>query len=362
MQKGMENALNQKKLEYEVLYYQPKDWEKDAVFEEKLSKRLREQSFDRVLSVNYSPVVSNVCEKYGVTYISWVYDSPVHIRDISSFHNSCNRIYFFDRGQAERYQKLGYTHAAHMPLAADETVWKTENSTKYACDAAFVGQLYKSDYSYLMGPLPQYERGMMEGIISAQSRLYGAYLLDEMITDELMERLNVYYRKASKGKAQVQRAELEYACACEITGRERFTALSLLAKRCQVNLYSGDCGKEITGIKSCGYVDYYTQMPSAFRGAKVNLNISLKTIRTGIPLRVLDVLSCGGFLITNYQEELLEYFEQGVDLVVYEDVKDLVMKVDYYLKHDEERRHIAQNGQKKVREQFTFGERIEKML
>lgn len=93
-------------------------------------------------------------------------------------------------------------------------------------------------------------------------------------------------------------------------------ALSLLGSRYKVNLYSGDKDVDIKGINQCGYVDYYSQMPAAFSQAKVNVNISLKTIRTGIPLRVLDILSCGGFLITNFQEELLEYFEPGVDLVI----------------------------------------------
>lgn len=227
---------------------------------------------------------------------------------------------------------------------------------------AFVGQLYQSDYNYLMAPLPQYYRGIMDGMLAAQGQVYGAYFLDEMITDALMEQLNEFYRKASKNGKRVLKEELEYACACEVTGRERFTALSLLAGRYNVHLYSGDRDNRIEGIKSKGYVDYYTQMPSVFNNAKINLNISLKTIRTGIPLRVLDVLSCGGFLVTNYQEELAEYFEPGVDLVVYEDIRDMVLKIDYYLKHEEERKVIAENGHRKVRELCGFEERMKRLL
>lgn len=378
MQKGIERAFNKLNMEYVTFYHVPGDWEKDEIFKKALKTNLDADDYDVVFSVNYAPVVSNVCEEKNIKYVSWVYDSPVHIRDVSSFANKCNRIYFFDRGQVERYSRAGYENVFHMPLAADEMVWKESlgkgqaagggiagglaDSDKYSCDVAFVGQLYKSDYSYLLGPLSQYYRGVMEGMICAQGQLYGAYLLDEMITDELMKELNVFYGKASNGKSQVKREEMEYACACEVTGRERFMALSLLAKRYNVNLYSKDSGKEIEGIHHKGYADYYTQMPLAFSMAKVNLNISLKTIKTGIPLRVLDVLSCGGFLITNYQEELLEYFEPGVDLVVYTDIGDLIYKVDYYLKHEEERKLIAQNGLKKVRELFAFEDKITKIF
>lgn len=363
MQKGMENALKKLNITYRIFHYQLSDWEQDAVFIEKLEKELEQDTFDAVLSVNYCPLVSNICQNHNLRYIAWVYDSPVHIRELSSFHNSCNRIYFFDRGQVEKYKKQGYQNVFHLPLAADETVWNIQNYLQPdCCDVAFVGQLYQSDYNYLMAPLPQYYRGIMDGMLAAQGQVYGAYFLDEMITESLMEQLNEFYRKASKNGKRVLKEELEYACACEVTGRERFTALSLLAGRYNVHLYSGDRDNRIEGIKSKGYVDYYMQMPSVFKNAKINLNISLKTIRTGIPLRVLDVLSCGGFLVTNYQEELAEYFEPGVDLVVYEDIRDMVLKIDYYLKHEEERKVIAENGHRKVKELCGFEERMKRLL
>ena len=37
-----------------------------------------------------------------------------------------------------------------------------------------------------------------------------------------------------------------------------------------------------------------------FANSKVNLNITLRNIKTGIPLRALDIMGAGGFLLTNY--------------------------------------------------------------
>jgi spore maturation protein CgeB len=79
-------------------------------------------------------------------------------------------------------------------------------------------------------------------------------------------------------------------------------------------------------------------------------------------MRVLDVLACGGFLLTNYQPEIAEYFENGRELVIYEDYVDLVQKVQYYLAHDDERKEIARNGQKAVRERFNFDDKIKVMF
>lgn len=368
MQKGMENALKKLNIEYDVLMQIPSDWEQDDVLKGLLEKKLSQVKYDKVLSVNYCPVVSNVCQKFNVVYVSWVYDSPIHIRDISSFENDCNRIYFFDRGQAEYYKKMGYENVYHLPLAADETVWKQAlncshaERKKFSCDVAFVGKLYNSEFNYLMGPLPQYERGEMEGIINVQGMLYGAYILDQMLDDKRMSRLNEYYGKASDGKVSVSRAEMEYTLACEVTGRERKMALALLASRCNLHVHSGNDCSDIPGINNLGYVDYYSQMPAVFGNAKINLNMSLKTIRTGIPLRIVDIMSCGGFVISNYQEELLDYFEPGKDIVIYEDVKDLVAKVEYYLCHENLRKMIAENGRRKVAEHFSFEERIKTLL
>jgi spore maturation protein CgeB len=111
-----------------------------------------------------------------------------------------------------------------------------------------------------------------------------------------------------------------------------------------------------------GYVDYYTVMPLVFSQSKVNLNISLRTIRTGIPLRVVDVLGCGGFLISNYQSELEEYFEIGQDLEVYGSIEELYEKVQFYLEHEDVRRQIAQNGFEKVKRDFTFTDRLSRIL
>lgn len=66
--------------------------------------------------------------------------------------------------------------------------------------------------------------------------------------------------------------------------------------------------------------------------------------------------------MTNYQLEVAEYFEDGVDLVMYTSLDDLKRKCDYYLTHEEERAEIARNGYKKVMEQYTVGQAIDKML
>lgn len=77
--------------------------------------------------------------------MAWVYDSPVHIRDIGAMRRPCNWIYFFDRGEVLEYRKRGID-AKHMPLAVDadmfEKVISSPSAKKQEADISFVGKLY----------------------------------------------------------------------------------------------------------------------------------------------------------------------------------------------------------------------------
>lgn len=365
MNRGIERALQKLEIAYDSFFYQFTDWEKDDTFCEKLEQKLKEGIYDRVFSVNFAPLISQVCEKMQIRYLSWVYDSPLHIRDLSVLTNRCNIIYFFDRMQAQEIRKLG-VDARHLSLAVDTEVFHVNpNDAKrrlYETDISLVGKLYQTEYQYYLQPLNSYQRGYLEGIIQSQLKIYGGYLIPELITDELLTDLNISYAKASNNQVVMGRRELEFLLACETTGRERYFALALLSRHFKTAIYSTQQDERLTEAQFKGYADYYNDMPYIFRLSRMNLNISLKTIQTGIPLRVIDVMGCGGCVLTNYQEEILEYFTSEQECIVYENLEDLYAKTEYYLSHETQRQRIAQNGYEKVKRDFTFEERIKTIL
>ena len=90
--------------------------------------------------------------------------------------------------------------------------------------------------------------------------------------------------------------------------------------------------------------------------------MTIPNIKSGIPLRVWDILGSGGFLLTNYQAEIPYYFEEGKDLVCFDGIEDMRDKVRYYLSHEEERAKIARSGYEKVKEHHTYVDRLSKIL
>ena len=363
MNPGIEKAFKQLEIEYDILYYQQTDWEEDAIFEAKIEKQIQDNVYDAVFSVNFAPVISKVCQHRGIRYISWVYDSPMHIRNIEVMKNSCNEIYMFDWGQVQEYKKLG-VNMEHLPLAVDSKIFNLpmndEIIKKYSAQISLVGKMYTTDYPKYTSPLSTETKKLLNDMISSQRDVYNDCFIPELLTDELLQKINAEYAKAGLDFC-IEKRELEYMMLCETTSRERTVILSLLSKHFDTHLYTTE-KPGIDNLKVHGPVDYYKQMPYIFKLSDINLNISLKSIRTGIPLRCVDVLGCGGFLLSNYQEELVQYLEVGKDCEVYGSFEEMYEKAAFYTKHEELRKQIARNGFMKAQEIFTFKNRIEKMI
>ena len=146
-----------------------------------------------------------------------------------------------------------------------------------------------------------------------------------------------------------------------ISSRERISIVREVGKRLPMTLYTQSSKSNIPGVSVYGYIDYEHDMPLMFANSAINLNITLRNIRTGIPLRALDIMGAGGFLLTNYCPELSEFMVDGEDFVAYSDVNDCCEKASYYLRHEDERRRIAQNGREKTAKYFNYDVQIGKM-
>ena len=359
-----ENHIN-----VETFYYYPlASLEEDDIFVDKFGKKIAEGAFDFVFSVNYIPVVAIACHNKDIPYVSWSYDNPLNISHIeNTLHFPTNYVFLFDKSQAEGYIAQGFERIWHLPLAVDTNYYDTfkpgqKEFTKYKSQISFVGQIYNSTYPGLISPLGEFERKYLDSLINVQTDLYGAFVIDNYLNDDIINKINACYREKLDGSDfQITKKKLSYSMSTYVTFKERVAILSLLSKKFDVSLYSGDEHPLLTEARQKGRVDYSTEMPYVFKCSDINLNITLKCLQTGIPLRALDIMGCGGFLLSNYQEELLDYLVPDEDFVYYEDFKDAYSKADFYLKNDTLRKQIARNGYEKVKKYFSYEDRFEFM-
>ncbi|MCM1111989.1 MAG: DUF3880 domain-containing protein [Muribaculum sp.] len=324
--------------------------------------------YDALLSVNYWPMLSKMAQEQGLKYLAWCYDNPLNVvRPEETLDNPVNFVFFFDRIQAEQYIRAGIERVYYLPLGVNRTrlskLCVSQRDEKlYGAEISLVGSLYESRMQELRGLADEYLRGYLDAAMAAQQNLYGCYLFDELITQELVERFNRTIQETHPDTAfRLPREALTFAMASEVTRKDRLLLLSLLGRRFDARLYSFQSSEVLQGVKCLPPVDYVEEMPKVFACSKVNLNPALRCIQSGIPLRALDVMGAGGFLLSSWQPELAEQFAQE-EAVLYESLEDAVEKAEFYIKHDQIRQRIAANGRAKVLEQYSLQERLDQIL
>lgn len=334
-----------------------------------LTDTLFAHSYDFIFSINFYPFISEVCNIFHLRYICWTVDSPIAELYSSAICNPWNRIFLFDRAQYNTFHPYNPDCIFYLPLASNPSRWfsviqaaKSSDISRFTGSISFVGSLYTEKCSlYELSCLPDYLHGYLDSIMLAQSKIYGYNFLEELLSDTLVDALRPVleskYTFEKETPENIRSLLAQFILEPSVSALERQQTMKLLGSRFPVNLYTGSNTKGLPVING-GTVKTLTEMPLIFHYSKINLNITSKSIRSGLPLRIFDILGCGGFLLTNYQPELSDYFTPGYDLVCYSSEDELLEKTEYYLSHEKERIEIAQNGLQTVTQYHNYPERL----
>ncbi|MBE5943478.1 MAG: spore maturation protein CgeB [Lachnospiraceae bacterium] len=325
-----------------------------------------------VLSVNFQPIVARACKVLKIPYLSWTVDCPSFQLYSQTVAYPTNRIFLLDRMQAEKFSPLNPENIFHLPLGCDLETWDSvkvtaEDHKMYDCDISFVGSLYseKCKYNVIEKDLDDYTKGYVDALINAQLNVYGYNFLEDSISDEWAERF-----KAQAGwiplaedyiedvKGIVADTFIGYKC----TEQERIRTLDAISQHFNMDLWTLSDTSMLPRINNRGGADSVTMMPKIIKCSKINLNMTNRPIKTGLPLRIFDLMGAGGFVLSNYQSEIPEHFIPGEDIVLYDSIPDMLSKIDYYLSHEEERLAIAQSGYEKIKKFHTYDIKLQTMF
>lgn len=330
-----------------------------------------------VFSINFFPVIAEICHIHNVLYLCWSVDCPVMELFAQPMQYPTNRIFLFDKEQYNYFHPYNPDCIFHLPLASsverfDSVIQSITNKDRklYQSDISFIGSLYSEKNWYKkLAELPPYQKGYLDGIIEAQLQIYGYNFMEESLSDQMIsdiktsldDKIGFYtYQNLVKDPAKYTIAQL--CMGSQVAEIERIRTLNTLAQHFKVDLYTASDSTPLNGVHTHGPIESLTAMPKVFHLSKINLNMTVKSIQTGLPLRIFDIMGCGGFLMTNYQTELTDHFEIGRDLEAYSSWEELVDKCTFYLEHDDIREEIARNGYEKIKQHHTYPHRIAEML
>lgn len=338
-----------------------------------LNELLKQDTYSFIFSINFFPSVSDVCNIWGIPYLCLIVDSPVLELFSTSLTNPCNKVFLFDRQLYNDFHHINPDGIFHIPLAtnvrdnyATATMASAADRARFSSDISFIGSLYSEKCLYNQITLPEKMRGYVDGLIEAQLLVYGYNFIEECVTPELIEAFCKVRPELinfpDSMKVDTKAVIAQHIISVKVAEQERLRYLKVLSEHFNVDLYTGSDTSSMPLIHNRGFAKTNTEMPIIFHQSKINLNLTAKSIRSGLSLRIFDVLGCEGFLITNYQAELPEHFNIGEDLEAYTSLDDLMGKCEYYLSHDKERREIAHNGFEKVKKYHTYDIRLTQML
>ena len=342
---------------------------RNIVLEEKIKSAIEGKNYDYVFSFNYMAVLARACHRCNTKYVSWVYDSPlVSLYNQTVFYPT-NYIFLFDKAVYFDLVRIGVPTVYYLPLASAVKRFDTypgddELEKVYEAPISFVGSTYAENrylfYKDLCG-LDDFTKGYVDGMIQAQKRIYGSFIMEDMMTPEALKRIQETIPRQMQPD-EFARWEWYYAhyfLAKYVTALERQEILNMLSEKYKVVLYTHKKTPSLPKVDNRGTVGFRKEASYVYRYSKINLNITLRSIMSGIPLRAFDVMGSGGFLLTNYQEDFHDFFVPGEDYVYYDSYEDLMEKVEYYLSHEKERAEVARNGYEKIKRDHTYETRLD---
>lgn len=338
----------------------------------KIAESILSANADIVFSFNFFPIIATAVHACRKKYICWVYDSPAVLLFSMTVFLPGNYIFHFDSSEVERLRRDGVEHVWYLPMAADtekydELCPSEDEQAKYRADVAMIGSMYREKYAYFSKytDFDDYLRGYLDGMVRVQEQLYGLDILESMLTPKVMEKIQRTVPIADNTGDSYDTAAWNFAnyyLAMRVTANEREHLLQKLSEQYDVVLYTTSETPQLPRVHNMGSVEYYKEAPKAIKCARINLNVTLRSIHTGIPQRVMDIMGCGGFVLSNYQADMCDEFVAGQDFVYYESIADAKEKVGYFLGHEDERKQIALRGYRKVKEKHTYRKKIEEML
>jgi len=294
----------------------------------------------------------------GVPLALLFFDSPFgvawnqyreYLRELAAFpdHYCC---FVWDRAYLEALRKQGLRHVFPIMLAADTSVFKPRTPV-YRFNVSFAGRM-----------------GGLEELRAYRLRTASAHVNE--FVDRLIER-----KVSSPGRPMLHLwAELANESFPDLAPdwnrpgigelhlhihREGSILLrrSLLAsiRSAGLDLFGADW--DLPGAAVHDSLDYVGGLPALYADSRINLNISAPQLEYSVNNRVFDVAAAGGFLLTDYREDLGLVFPDFAR-ITYEDGRELDSKIAHYLVNPEERLRLAADMHDRVLTHHTYEDRV----
>ncbi len=342
---------------------------------EEISLTIRRFNPQVAFAINYTNGLAELFESHGVDLICWEADPATdHLTPIST---SSDHAYIFTYREAnvEKFVKTGFKNVEHLPLASDTekrlpTKLSNEEHDIYDAKLSFVGssmtenaislrKIFLSQYkTYRDGSDDAVEEGnrLLEEILSVQRRNFSIYVIPDL--------LDKYFSGFISYLLKIPGAHDPSILVGEIAAAEKRADYIANLGSLGIKIWGDDgwMSTEQYGVKYMGSAGHNYEINKIYSASSINVDINRLYQMDIVPMRVFDIMACGGFVLAEYSKEIGNIFEIGKEVETYSTLDELVSKATYYLDHETEALEVAERGREEVRKNHKISTRVKHML
>ncbi|MEM9800336.1 MAG: glycosyltransferase [Planctomycetota bacterium] len=337
-------------------------------------ERLRPES---VVTVNYDSEVAAACHELDVPLVAWEIDPTTDRTPRPPAGEETFSIFTLRERNVEVLREAGFRSVHYLPLGVDVKKRRpmdlsSDELERYGAPVTFVGssmlararrfrrlflQLYASFDCCGDEHFHETEE-RLEAVLAAERADYSVYQTAELLEDSFGDFLAAAQRSGTPDDPKKWVAEI-------VASQKRIAYVSALADD-GVHVWGDEDWREVganaPGLSYMGQAAFGHELTLVYNGAGINVDVNRIYQPDVVPIRVFDVLACGGFMLAENSKALMELFEVGVELESYRTLGELEDKVAHYREHPEEAREIARRGHAAVRERHTMRSRVKRLL
>ncbi|MFZ5425580.1 MAG: CgeB family protein [Thermodesulfobacteriota bacterium] len=303
-------------------------------------------------------------ERMALPLASWFVDSPrLILHDHPGQPSPWCALFTWDRDTLAPLEAMGFEKPVWLPLASDTSLFRpgADAPQAWRAEVSFVGDSMTRPCAELARRLESFP----EALAMAREAAPGFEASPER------EALG-YMRKERPDLARIwdglpgvrERLDLERFLTWEATRLHRLGRVRALLPLGPA--IAGDPGWRpllpSSGWKLLGPLDYYRDLPRFYPGSRINFNATSLQMKGAVNQRVFDVPACGGFLLTDWREQMEELFDLEAETACYRHPDEIEGLARHYLANPGERERVSLAARQRVTGQHDYTHRLTAMF
>ncbi len=334
-------------------------------FVEDLLRAVVEFKPDLVLTVNHFGVdregrLTDLLLKMKLPLASWFVDNPhLILYRYADVLPDLTAIFTYDAGNLEIMREKGFDNVFYLPLATDVGRFKPGLSGReeWRADVSFLGNsMVHAVDKYLR--LSELDADLQQKVPELATEFGERAELS--VEEFLRNRHPEILLQMENFSTDEQKLSFEALITWEATRRYR---LSCVQELLPFNpLIVGDEGWHKLlpgqGWRYLSSLDYYNDLPAFYPMSKIGFNCTSRQMKGAVNQRVFDVPASGGFVLTDYREQMEALFEPGREIVSYSDISEIRPLLDKWLSDDAGRAEIVAAARRRILAEHTYEHRL----